>query len=113
MQGWPTHRPKLCVSGYRLSRSTGTVFLFGIMVGAVAPLERRALDWLPAHRGHNARRAAVHLAFTNRARDTRLEHQQRADTAQGHRRPQTHIAPDIAPRLYQSEGPTWPPTQPF
>ena len=40
---------------------------------------QRALDWLPTHRGHNARRAAAQMAFTNRARDTRLEHQQRAD----------------------------------
>jgi hypothetical protein len=40
---------------------------------------QRALDWLPTHRGHNARRAAAHTAFTNRARDTRLQHQQRSD----------------------------------
>src|SRR6476659_6779230 len=38
MRGWPTHRLKLRVSGHRLSRATGTVFLLGILVGAVAPL---------------------------------------------------------------------------
>jgi hypothetical protein len=45
--------------------------------GPAAP--GRVLDWRPTHRGHNARRAAADLAFTNRARDTRLQHQQRAD----------------------------------
>ena len=49
MQTRPTHRPKLCVTGYRLSGSTGTVFLFGIMVGAVAPLELSAL-WTGSRR---------------------------------------------------------------
>ena len=39
-----------------------------------------ALNWLPSHRGHHARRSAVHPAFGNQVRDTRLEHQQRADT---------------------------------
>ena len=39
-----------------------------------------ALNWLPAHRGHHARRSAVHPAFGNQVRDTRLEHQQRADS---------------------------------
>jgi hypothetical protein len=38
------------------------------------------LDWLPAHRGHTARRSAGHLEFVNRVRDTRLEHQERADS---------------------------------
>ena len=45
--------------------------------GGAARTER-ALDWRPTHRGHDARRAAAQMAFTNRARDTRLEHQQRA-----------------------------------
>ena len=53
MRGRPTHRPKLCVPGYHLSGSTGTVFLFGIMVGAVAPL----LTGSRAPR-HHARRSA-------------------------------------------------------
>ena len=39
-----------------------------------------ALDWLPAHRAHHARRSAIHPAFVNQVRDTRLQHQQRADT---------------------------------
>ena len=77
MLGRPTRRPKLCVFGYHPSGATGTVFPFGIMVGA-----ERSLDWRPTHRGHNARRAAAHfrrdMAFTNQVRDTRLEHQQRA-----------------------------------
>ena len=76
MQGRPTRRPKFRVFGHHPTGSTGTVFLLGIMVGAVAPLELG----LPAHRGHHARRAAVQPAFGNRVRDTRLEHQQRADT---------------------------------
>ena len=40
-----------------------------------------ALNWLPVHRGPNARHAAADVAFTNRAHDTRLEHQERADAA--------------------------------
>ena len=40
-----------------------------------------ALNWLPVHRGPNARHAAADMAFTNRAHDTRLEHQERADSA--------------------------------
>jgi hypothetical protein len=38
---------------------------------------------LPAHRGPNARRKPVQMAFTNRLHDTRLEHQERADSAAG------------------------------
>jgi hypothetical protein len=49
MQGRPTRRPKLRVFGYHLSGSTGTVFLFGIMVGAVALLELSVL-WTGARR---------------------------------------------------------------
>lgn len=49
MLGRPTHRPKLCVSGNRLSGSTGAMFLFRIMVGAVAPLELSVL-WTGARR---------------------------------------------------------------
>jgi hypothetical protein len=47
--------------------------------GCAARTER-ALDWRPTHRGHSARRAAAHMAFANLVRDTRLEHQQRADS---------------------------------
>ena len=39
-----------------------------------------ALNWLPVHRRPNARHAAADIAFTNRAHDTRLEHQERADS---------------------------------
>jgi hypothetical protein len=46
--------------------------------GGDAPTER-ALNWLPPHRGHNARRVAARTAFAIRVRDTRLEHQRRAD----------------------------------
>ena len=68
--------------------STATLFLFGIVVGAVALL---ALSVLLAgarrtgSRGPDARRAMARFqrerAFIDRARDTRHEHQQRADTA--------------------------------
>ena len=40
-----------------------------------------ALNWLPVRRGPDARHAAANMAFTNRAHDTRLEHQERADGA--------------------------------
>src|SRR5690242_17109593 len=46
--------------------------------GGAARTERD-LDWLPPHHGNNARRAAARAAFANRVRDTRLEHQRRAD----------------------------------
>ena len=46
-----------------------------------------ALGRLAAHREPRARRAAARfqrdMAFINRARDTRLEHQQRVDSARG------------------------------
>jgi TRAP-type C4-dicarboxylate transport system permease large subunit len=69
------------VFGYHLSGSTGTVFLFGIVVGAVALLglsvlfegARRALD-----RAQEARRADARFrrqtAFINRELDTRLDY---------------------------------------
>lgn len=73
----------------------------------------RTLDWLPVHRGLNARRAADHIAFTNRAHDTRLVHQERADTAaRSPATPNAHRAGHRA-ETYQSEGPIWPPTQPL
>jgi hypothetical protein len=46
--------------------------------GGAARTER-IMNWLPTNHGHRARRAAALLAFANRVRDTRLEHQQRAD----------------------------------
>ena len=69
------------VFGYHLSGSTGTVFLFGIVVGAVALLglsvlsegSRRALD-----RAHETRREAARFqrqtAFINRDLDSRLDY---------------------------------------
>jgi len=64
------------------------VFLFGIVVGVVAPLRLSVLlagARRGGSRGTAARRAAARLhhemAFKNRARDSRLEHQQHVDTA--------------------------------
>ena len=39
MQGRPTRRPKICVFRHHPTGSAGTLFLLGIMVGAVALLE--------------------------------------------------------------------------
>jgi hypothetical protein len=88
------------VFGYHLTGETGTLFLFGIAVGAVASLgvcllligARRT-----ASRAADARRAAARrrreMAFINRDRDTRLEHQDRADSA-GHGRRTTKAHAD-------------------
>jgi hypothetical protein len=76
------------VSGFDLTGSTGAMFLFGISVGAVASLALRLLLTLPrpaASRAADARRADARLhremAFIKGDRDTRLEHQERADSA--------------------------------
>ena len=76
MQGRTTRRPTIRVFGYHPTGSTGTLFLFGILVGAVALPELRVLTPDAA-----AARFQRDMAFINRARDTRLEHQQRADSA--------------------------------
>jgi hypothetical protein len=75
------------------------LFLFGIVVGAVAPLRLSVLlagAGRSASRGTAARRAAARfhreMAFKNRARDTRLEHQQHVDTV-------------AAPMVYSGEDP--------
>ena len=106
MQGRTTRRPTIRVFGYHLTGSTGTLFLFGIAVGAVASLGLCLLlagARCTASRTADARRSAARfsvgdgahgsatpfgaarfqrdMAFINRARDTRLEHQQRADSA--------------------------------
>ena len=86
MQGRPTRRPKICVFGYHLTGSTGTLFLLGIMVGAVALLElsvplARERCTADTHARRTAARFQRDMAFANRVRDTRLEHQQRADSA--------------------------------
>ena len=71
MRGLPTHRLKLRVPGQHLSRATGTVFLLGIMVGAVAPLltgSRRTADTMPdAQRStrHSATKSATRGSNTN------------------------------------------------
>ena len=75
------------VFGYHLTGSTGTLFLFGIAVGAVASLGLI----MPAtgmrrtnNRAHDSRSRPLlrEMAFINRDRDTRLEHQQRVDQPQ-------------------------------
>ena len=71
------------VFGYRPTGCTGTLFLLRIVVGVVASL------FIGAHRSASraadARRTAAQFrrqrAFVNRDRDTRLEHQQRSDSA--------------------------------
>jgi hypothetical protein len=83
MRGWPTHRLKLRVSGQHLSRATGTVFLFGIMVGAVAPLltgSRRTADTMPdAQRStwHSSTKSATPGSNTNNEPTPSKDHQRR------------------------------------
>ena len=76
------------VFGYHPTGSTDTLFLLRIVVGVVASLGFSGLfvgARRSASRAADARRAAARLrrevAFINRDRDTRLEHQQRADAA--------------------------------
>ena len=76
------------VFGYHPTGSTGTLFLLRIVVGVVASLGFSRLfvsARCSASRAVDARRAAARfrreMAFINRDRDTRLEHQQRADAA--------------------------------
>ena len=75
------------VFGYHVTGSTGTLFLFGIVVGAVGMLGLSVLlagARRTAGRGRDARRdlqrSQRETAFLNRDRDQRLEHQQGADT---------------------------------
>ena len=76
------------MDGYQPSGAGRTLFLFGIAVGAVTSLPLRLLLtnlWPSASRAADARRAVARrdheTAFINQDRDTKLEHQQRADTA--------------------------------
>ena len=76
------------VFGYHPTGSTGTLFLLRIVVGVVASLGVTGLfvgAQRSASRAADARRAAARFrrerAFVNRDRDTRLEHQQRADAS--------------------------------
>jgi hypothetical protein len=71
------------VFGYHVTGSTGTLFLFGIVVGAVAMLGLCVLlagARRTAGRGRDARRELTRsqreTAFLNQERDQRLEHQQ-------------------------------------
>lgn len=71
------------VFGFHLTGSTGTLFLFGIVVGGAVALLALSVLWAGARRTLDDRRArrraaAREMAFTNR--DTFLEHQQRVDT---------------------------------
>ena len=71
------------VFGYHVTGSTGTLFLFGIVVGAVAMLGLAVLlagARRTAGRGrdtrHELKRSQRETAFLNQERDQRLEHQQ-------------------------------------
>ena len=82
------------VFGYHVTGSTGTLFLFGIVVGAVAMLGLCVLlagARRTAGRGRDARhelkRSQREAAFLNQERDQRLEHQQ-AGAASGSAVPQ-------------------------
>ena len=92
--------------GYHITGSTGTLFLSGIVVGAVAMLGLSILlagARRTAGRGrdsrHELQRSQRETAFLNQERDQRLEHQQ-ADAATGaavspqrhHHRPQQDSA---------------------
>jgi len=70
------------VFGYHVTGSTGSLFLFGIVVGAVALLGLSVL-LAGARRGRDARRQVARfqrdMTVANRDRDTRLENQQRVD----------------------------------
>ena len=74
------------VWGFHPKRSTDTMFLLRIVIGAVASLRLAELivgGLRSASRAADGRRAAARVrrkkAFSKRARDTRLEHQKRAD----------------------------------
>jgi hypothetical protein len=71
------------VLGYHVTGSTGTLFLFGIVIGAVAMLGLSVLlagAGRTAGRGrdsrHELKRSQRETAFLNQERDQRLEHQQ-------------------------------------
>lgn len=81
----PTHRltENFAVFGFHVTGSTGTLFLFGIVIGATAMLGLCVLlagAGRTAARGRDARRelkrSQRETAFLNRDRDQQLEHQQ-------------------------------------
>ena len=78
------------VSGYHVTGSTGTLFLFGIVIGAVAMLGLSVLlagARRTAGRGRDARRDLARsqreTAFLKQERDERLEHSQQVGAAAG------------------------------
>ncbi|MGA9674481.1 MAG: hypothetical protein WBR28_04280 [Mycobacterium sp.] len=78
------------VFGYHVTGSTGTLFLFGIVIGAVAMLGLSVLlagARRTAGRGRDARRDLARsqreTAFLNQERDERLEHSQQVGAAVG------------------------------
>jgi hypothetical protein len=78
------------VFGYHVTGSTGTLFLFGIVVGAVAMLGLCVLlagARRTAGRGRDARHELKNsqreTAFLNQDREQRLDHQQRVGAATG------------------------------
>ncbi|WP_372517375.1 hypothetical protein [Mycobacterium nebraskense] len=78
------------VSGYHVTGSTGTLFLFGIVIGAVAMLGLSVLlagARRSAGRGRDARRELARsqreTAFLKQERDERLEHSQQVGAAAG------------------------------
>ena len=87
------------VFGYHVTGSTGTLFLSGIVVGAVAMLGLSVLlagARRTAGRGRDARhelkRSQRETAFLNQERDQRIEHSQQAGAATG-----TAVNPQPAP----------------
>jgi hypothetical protein len=78
------------VFGYHVTGSTGTLFLSGIVIGAVAMLGLAVLlagARRTAGRGrdsrHELKRSQRETAFLNQERDQRLEHSQQAGAATG------------------------------
>jgi hypothetical protein len=78
------------VFGYHVTGSTGTLFLFGIAIGALAMLGLSVLlagARRTAGRGRDARRDLARsqreTAFLHRDRDQRLEHRQQVGAATG------------------------------
>jgi hypothetical protein len=71
------------VFGYHVTGSTGTLFLFGIVVGAVAMLGlsvllagARRTEGRGRDSRHELKRSQRETAFLNQEREQRLEHQQ-------------------------------------
>ena len=98
----PTHSltENFSVFGYHVTGSTGTLFLFGIVVGAVALLGLSVLlagARRTAYRGRDARRQLARsereTAFVKHDRDTLLEGQHVGATASGLTNPEGTTTP--------------------